>query len=119
MPRDGTPTRGPILDGAGRLVLERGLAATSVDEVIAASRSSKGAFFHHFPTKADLGRALVARYVEADVGQLMQKMALAEAEGADRSPSPHPRHPPCRAGLSDLPIVSAGAPGMRKRWECR
>jgi TetR/AcrR family transcriptional repressor of nem operon len=83
MPRDGTPTRTRILDSAERLVLERGFAATSVDEVIAESSSSKGAFFHHFPTKNDLGRALVERYAAADIEHLETFMAAAEAETDD------------------------------------
>lgn len=83
MPKDGGPTRTRILDSAERLVLERGFAATSVDEVIADSHSSKGAFFHHFTTKNDLGRALVARYAAADVEHLEAFMAAAEAETGD------------------------------------
>lgn len=83
MPRDGTATRNRILDSAERLVLEHGFGATSVDAVIAASRSSKGAFFHHFSSKDDLGRALVARYAAADIAHLEQYMARAEAESDD------------------------------------
>jgi len=83
MPRDGTATRDRILDSAQRLMLDRGFAATSVDEVIAGAQSSKGAFFHHFPTKNDLGQALVARYAAADVAHLHAFMATAEAETDD------------------------------------
>ncbi len=70
MPRDGTATRERILDAAEHLVIENGYAATSVDQVIAASGTSKGAFFHHFDSKRDLARALVERYVEADLAHL-------------------------------------------------
>jgi TetR/AcrR family transcriptional repressor of nem operon len=83
VPRDGRKTRERILDGAQALVLERGFAGTSVDEVIAATSSSKGAFFHHFPTKGDLGRALVERYADADVEHLRAFMAAAERESDD------------------------------------
>ena len=38
MPKDGAPTRTRILDSAERLILQRGFAATSVDEVIADSQ---------------------------------------------------------------------------------
>jgi TetR/AcrR family transcriptional regulator, transcriptional repressor for nem operon len=79
MPRNGTATRDRILDNAQRLALDKGFAATSVDEVIAASSSSKGAFFHHFPSKNDLGRALLSRYAEADVAALTAFMERAEA----------------------------------------
>lgn len=79
MPRDGTKTRERILDSAEHLVLEQGLAATSVDEVIAGAGTSKGAFFHHFPTKNHLARALVERYAANDVGFLEEFMGRAEA----------------------------------------
>ena len=83
MPRDGTATRERILDTAQRLVLEQGFAATSVDEVIDAAESSKGAFFHHFATKNDLARALVERYAAADIDHLETFMTRAEADSDD------------------------------------
>lgn len=81
MPRDGTATRQRILDTAERLVIDNGYSATSVDQVIAESGSSKGAFFHHFDSKADLARELVLRYAAADVGALRD--ALAEVAELD------------------------------------
>lgn len=83
VPRDGTPTRDRILDAAQRIVLERGFAATSVDAVLAAAPATKGAFFHHFPSKNDLGRALLERYAAADERLLDDFMAAAEAESDD------------------------------------
>jgi TetR/AcrR family transcriptional repressor of nem operon len=70
MPKDGTVNRERILDAAEHLVIENGFAATSVDQVIKAAGTSKGAFFHHFDTKLDLARALTERYVAADLGHL-------------------------------------------------
>lgn len=64
-------------------MLDRGFTATSVDEVIAAARSSKGAFFNHFPSKAALGRALIARYAAADIDALHHFMARAEETSDD------------------------------------
>ena len=49
---------------------DQGYNATSVDQVIAESSSSKGAFFHHFSSKADLALQLVERYVAADLAHL-------------------------------------------------
>jgi TetR/AcrR family transcriptional regulator, transcriptional repressor for nem operon len=83
MPRDGSATRERILDAAQRIVLERGFAATSVDAVLAAAPATKGAFFHHFPSKTDLGRALLERYAAADERLLDDFMAAAEAESDD------------------------------------
>lgn len=70
MPRDGTATRARILDTAERLMTDQGYNATSLDQVIAESSSSKGAFFHHFRSKADLALQLVERYVASDLGHL-------------------------------------------------
>lgn len=70
MPKDGSINRSRILDAAQRLVIDNGFAATSVDQVIREAGTSKGAFFHHFDSKLDLGRALTERYVAADIGQL-------------------------------------------------
>jgi TetR/AcrR family transcriptional repressor of nem operon len=70
MPRDGAPTRQRILQVAERLMTDQGYNATSVDQVIAASASSKGAFFHHFSSKADLAAQVVERYVAADLAHL-------------------------------------------------
>jgi TetR/AcrR family transcriptional regulator, transcriptional repressor for nem operon len=83
MPRDGTKTRERILDSAQELILEQGLAATSIDEILAASETSKGAFFHHFPSKNHLARAIVERYAAADVAFLDEFMERAEAEFDD------------------------------------
>ncbi len=83
MPRDGRATRTRLLDAAESLVLERGLAGTSVDDVLSQAGSTKGAFFHHFSSKADLGRALVDRWAEADRDHLERTMARAEALADD------------------------------------
>jgi TetR/AcrR family transcriptional repressor of nem operon len=83
MARDGTKTRERILDSAEALVLDRGLAATSIDEVLAAAGASKGAFFHHFPSKNHLARALVERYAANDVAYLEEYMTRVEAETED------------------------------------
>jgi len=83
VPRDGSATRQRILDRAEHLVIEQGFAATSVEQVIAAADSSKGAFFNHFPTKTALAAALVERYVEGDIAHLDAGLAAAEAVSDD------------------------------------
>jgi TetR/AcrR family transcriptional repressor of nem operon len=85
VPRDGTATKARILDTAERLVIENGFAATSLDEVIAESATSKGAFFHHFDSKLELARSLVARYAATDIEHL--KRAAAEAEATTDDPA--------------------------------
>ncbi|HEU5416747.1 MAG TPA: helix-turn-helix domain-containing protein [Streptosporangiaceae bacterium] len=83
MPRDGTATRQRILDAAERLAIDNGFAATSIDQVIAASGTSKGAFFHHFDSKLALARALVERYAAADIDQLNAALAAVRAASDD------------------------------------
>jgi TetR/AcrR family transcriptional repressor of nem operon len=83
VPRDGRATRERILDAAENLVIENGYAATSLDQVIAASQSSKGAFFHHFASKRALADALVDRYVTADIAMLEAGLAEAIATSDD------------------------------------
>ena len=78
MARDGTATRTRILDAAQMLVIARGFSATTVDEVIAGSHTTKGAFFNHFPTKQALARALVQRYAAEDAALLASLLARSE-----------------------------------------
>ena len=98
-----TPVRERIVQSARRLVTERGFAATSVDAVLEVADASKGAFFHHFPTKADLGRAIVEDYVAADTA-LLERL-IAEAEAASDDPADVLLHV-TRAigGLGDAPL---------------
>ena len=52
-PRKGSDTRERILDVAEAAVLEKGFAATSIEEVIAAVGITKSGFFYHFKDKND------------------------------------------------------------------
>jgi TetR/AcrR family transcriptional repressor of nem operon len=83
MPRDGSATRDRILSAARRLVIDNGFGSTSVDAVIAASGTSKGAFFHHFASKQDLAAALVRQYVDEDIEFLHEGLAAAAAAATD------------------------------------
>ncbi len=62
----GEKTKEQILANAEALMLSRGFAGTSLDEILAATGITKGAFFYHFKNKADLARALVERYWQRD-----------------------------------------------------
>lgn len=57
----GERTRETLLDLAQSAILEKGYAATSIEELIAAANLTKSGFFHHFPEKVDLGKALLRR----------------------------------------------------------
>ena len=51
-----------ILDAALMVIRAKGYAATTVDELCAASDVTKGAFFHHFKSKDDLAVAVAEHW---------------------------------------------------------
>ncbi|MDB5381772.1 MAG: TetR family transcriptional regulator [Rhodospirillales bacterium] len=53
-----------LLQAALRLIRESGYSATSVDALCAAAGVTKGAFFHHFPSKEALGVAAAKHWAE-------------------------------------------------------
>jgi TetR/AcrR family transcriptional repressor of nem operon len=59
--------RDKLLEAAVRLVRAQGFAATSVDQLCGEAGVTKGAFFHHFPSKEALGVA-AAEYWSASTG---------------------------------------------------
>jgi TetR/AcrR family transcriptional repressor of nem operon len=56
--------RGKLLDAAISIIRKKGYAATSVDELCARAGVTKGAFFHHFPTKDSLAVAAANHWSE-------------------------------------------------------
>jgi AcrR family transcriptional regulator len=50
-------TRGRLITTARRLFAERGFAATSTEEILSEAAVSRGALYHHFPSKTDLFQA--------------------------------------------------------------
>src|SRR5690554_5454017 len=78
MHRKQNTTRTKIMDAAQDLILDSGFGGTTIDSVIDLAGVSKGAFFHHFSSKAELGRKLVQRYADADANHLEQTLVKAE-----------------------------------------
>lgn len=62
------PTRGDarsaLLDATLGLVRKQGWSATSIDQLCRSAGVTKGAFFHHFPSKEALGVAAAERWTE-------------------------------------------------------
>jgi TetR/AcrR family transcriptional repressor of nem operon len=79
----GELTRERILSAAEPLILKRGFAGTSLDDILSATDLTKGAFFHHFRGKADLARSLVERYARNDYDLFDRFAAEAEARTDD------------------------------------
>ncbi len=61
--------RAELIDCAQRLFLQKGYERTTINDVIAATALSKGAFYHHFRSKEDLLEAIAARFARQAVDQ--------------------------------------------------
>ena len=61
-PRSAPTARERLLQAAVQRVRAQGFAATSVDQLCSDAGVSKGAFFHHFASKDDLGVALAEHW---------------------------------------------------------
>jgi AcrR family transcriptional regulator len=82
-PRKGSDTRERILDVAETAVLEKGFAATSIEELIAAVGITKSGFFYHFKDKNELARTLLVRYVEREDALFDELFARADELNED------------------------------------
>lgn len=56
--------RDVLLDAAGHLFVEKGMAATTIDDIVARAGVAKGTFYHYFKDRAAMIDALRERYVE-------------------------------------------------------
>jgi TetR/AcrR family transcriptional repressor of nem operon len=63
-PRNSAETRSKLLDAARDVIRAKGYTATTVDDICAAAGVTKGAFFHHFESKEQLGIAAVENFGE-------------------------------------------------------
>jgi TetR/AcrR family transcriptional repressor of nem operon len=82
-PRKGSDTRERLLDVAETSVLEKGFAATSIEELIAAVGITKGGFFYHFRDKGELAKALLVRYVAREDALFDELFARADELNED------------------------------------
>ncbi len=57
--RDLDRSRKEILEAAFMEIYALGFQGVSVDEIVAKTKLTKGAFYHHFPSKLEMGYALV------------------------------------------------------------
>ena len=66
----GERTRERIMDLAYRSIVEKGFAATSIEELVEAAGITKSGFFYHFRDKNDLARQLFERFLAEDASIL-------------------------------------------------
>ena len=84
--RRGRASRERIVERAAELFAARGIAATSLDEVLAAAGAGKGQFYHYFQGRDELAAAAVGQRCAQVVAGLTQALrdvsSLAELEQA-------------------------------------
>jgi TetR/AcrR family transcriptional regulator, transcriptional repressor for nem operon len=65
-PRRADPAlRSGLVNAATGLFLSKGFAGTGIEEICATAGVTKGALFHHWPTKADLAAEVLEEWVRA------------------------------------------------------
>lgn len=65
-------TRASLLDAARRMFAQKGYAAASTPEIVAASGVTRGALYHHFADKEALFRAVVVAEYEAVAAEVAE-----------------------------------------------
>ena len=63
-------TKRALLDSATTLFTDHGYAGTSLDEVVAAARVTKGALYHHFPSKLALFESVFLRVQQSTTADI-------------------------------------------------
>src|SRR6476661_3736283 len=79
--RKGERTRARIVENAAALIHERGVAATTLEEVKVAAEVSGSQLYHYFPDKGDLVQAVID--FQADTLVKHNRYALGSASGVD------------------------------------
>lgn len=74
---------GELLDAALSLFVEKGFAATRVEEVAARAGVSKGTLFLYFPSKEELFKAVVRETIADHFGEWNQELAQFQGSSAE------------------------------------
>lgn len=73
-------TRSDILNKAFSLIYIKGYQATSIDEIIATTKVTKGAFYYHFANKEQMGLAVINEVIYPEMHQAF----VMPLKGADK-----------------------------------
>jgi TetR/AcrR family transcriptional regulator, transcriptional repressor for nem operon len=76
----GERTRARIVEAAARLIYERGVAGTTLDDVKAAAEVSGSQMYHYFPDKDELVQAVITYQADVIAGN-QRRADLGSAEG--------------------------------------
>ncbi len=71
-------TKRALLETATQLFAAHGYAGTSLDEVVAAARVTKGALYHHFPSKLALFESVFDRLQEKATREIEKRIDTAD-----------------------------------------
>lgn len=71
-------TKTALLDSARELFTQHGYAGTSLDEVVAAARVTKGALYHHFPSKLALFESVFLDVQDATSREVSEAIATSK-----------------------------------------
>ncbi len=71
-------TKRALLENATQLFAAHGYAGTSLDEVVAAARVTKGALYHHFPSKLALFESVFDRLQEKATREIEKRIDTAD-----------------------------------------
>ncbi|MFT3928609.1 MAG: TetR/AcrR family transcriptional regulator [Myxococcales bacterium] len=77
-------TRRAILEAARKAFAEKGYAETSLEDIVAPARLTKGALYHHFQSKAAVLEALYVEMEEQLVTHVQARMANASDDSVSR-----------------------------------
>jgi len=78
----GEKTRERILDVAYDAIVQKGFAATSIEELVEAAGITKSGFFYHFRDKNDMARQLFDRFLAEDES-IVETLAVRARELSD------------------------------------
>ncbi len=74
----GASTRDQVVLHAAALIRERGFRATSIGDLLERAGIQKGSFYYYFPSKEDLGHAVIDRWLADQQERLLDYLAAAD-----------------------------------------
>lgn len=76
-------TRSTILKQALELIYRQGYRSTSLDDILATTQVTKGAFYYHFRNKEEMGVAMIEEAIHNEIWPLIQKSLTSSSNFRD------------------------------------
>ncbi|WP_219225473.1 TetR/AcrR family transcriptional regulator [Pedobacter antarcticus] len=76
-------TRSDILRRSLELIYRQGYQSTSIDDILATTQVTKGAFYYHFRNKEEMGLALISEAMHDEIWPFIQKSLSASPNFRD------------------------------------